>query len=337
MHKNSVLLAVSLLTLNALIGCTSALPYNQKQIATMSPEAVAKLKDLKVFRVPLISPSDGQIVKVRRQFADIERGELAEMKARFHPTIERTTIKGVNVVVVTPQNIKPENAGKIIFYIHGGGYIMGWPTDRTGMLLTNEMGLKTYSVDYQVAPEAKFPSALNECFAVYKDLIQHYGAANIVGLSTSAGSGHMLGLLLKAQSEKVPMMRAMALWSPSVDLTDHGDSVTANDGRDLLAYYNQADKFYIAPLVGKNANLQDPLLSPIYGKYEPGFPASVIVTGTRDTFLSGSTRLYWKLRRVTSQPSFWWAKGCGTHTRTSRISRKRRRREESQRISYSPN
>ena len=83
-----------LAVLLASTGCASALPYNQKQAATISPEAVAKLKELKVFRVPLVNPSDEQIVKVREQFAEVERGELEEMKARFHPTIERTTTSG---------------------------------------------------------------------------------------------------------------------------------------------------------------------------------------------------------------------------------------------------
>lgn len=61
---------------------------------------------------------------------------------------------------------------------------------------------------------------------------------------------------------------------------------------------NQMDKFFIAPFVGKNANLEEPLISPIHGSYPSNFPATVIVTGTRDVVLSGSTRLNWKLRRA---------------------------------------
>jgi monoterpene epsilon-lactone hydrolase len=292
------LLMLAAATMIASIGCRSAVSYDEKQTATMSPEAVAKLKGLDVLRVPIVTPSDEQIRKARRRFAETDRVELEEMKARFHPTIEHTTIRGVRVVTIAPKDVAAANKDKIILYIHGGGYVMGSATDRTGMLMTSEMGLKTYSIDYQLAPETKFPVALDECLTVYKELIHRFGAANIVGVSTSSGSGHMLGMLLKAENEKLPMIKAIALFSPLVDLTDHGDSISVNDGRDFLAYENQMDKFFIAPFVGKNANLEDPLVSPVYGSYRSTFPATVIVTGTRDVVLSGSTRMIWKLRRA---------------------------------------
>jgi acetyl esterase/lipase len=279
-------------------GCTSAVSYDEKQIATLSPEAAAKLKELEVFRMPLLTPSDDQIRKARQRFAETDRVELEEMKARFHPTIARTTIGGVGVVIITPQNVAAANEDKIILYVHGGGYMMGSATERTALLMTSEMGLKTYSIDYQLAPEAKFPVALDECLTVYKELVHRFGAANIVGISTSAGSGHMLGMLLKAQSEKLPMLGALALFSPLIDLTDRGDSTSFNEGRDFLAYQNQMDKFFIAPFVGKDAKLDDPLVSPVYGSYESAFPATMIVTGTRDIVLSGAARLSWKLRRA---------------------------------------
>jgi len=279
-------------------GCASALTYNDRQTATMSPEARTKLKELEVVRVPVVSPSDEEIRKARLRFAEIDRAELAEMEARFHPVIKRETMAGVPIAVITPQHVAEENKGKRLLYIHGGGNMMGAATDRTGMLMANEMGLDAYAIEYRLAPEAKSPVALQECIAVYKELVSQFGASNIVGVAVSSGSAHMLGVLLDAHEHGLPMIAGIALFSPLVDLTDRGDSITSNNGRDFLAYENQMDKFFIAPYVGNQTKLDDPSISPLYGAYDSSFPATVIVTGTRDIVLSGSTRLHWKLRRA---------------------------------------
>jgi len=42
-------------------------------------------------------------------------------------------------------------------------------------------------------------------------------------------------------------------------------------------------------------DLEDPLVSPVYGSFE-GFPPTYLVTGTRDMFLSDTARTHRKLR-----------------------------------------
>lgn len=278
-----------------LASCARSLHVQKEQANTISQQAYDTLKTLKYVRVPIIKVSDKAIIKARQQFANMEKGQLEEMKRKFNPAISDTTINGVHVFVITPQNIKPENKDKIIIYIHGGGFTMGSATDRTGMLMANELGYKTYAIDYQLAPEAKFPVAMNECLEIYKFLITKYNPDNIVGISTSAGCTHMLAMLLKAKELNLSMINSISLLSPAVDLADNGDSNSFNDGRDLLVYRNMGDKMMIKPFVG-NASLSDPLVSPINAAYSSDFPSTSIVTGTRDLFLSGSSRLYWKLK-----------------------------------------
>lgn len=278
-----------------LASCARSLHVQKGQANTISQQAYDTLKTLKYVRVPIIKISDKIIIKARQQFANMEKGQLEEMKRKFNPAISDTTINGVHVFVITPQNIKPENKDKIIIYIHGGGFTMGSATDRTGMLMANELGYKTYAIDYQLAPEAKFPVAMNECLEVYKFLITKYNPDNIIGISTSAGCTHMLAMLLKAKELNLSMINSISLLSPAVDLADNGDSNSFNDGRDLLAYRNMGDKMMIKPFVG-NGSLSDPLVSPINATYSSDFPSTSIVTGTRDLFLSGSSRLYWKLK-----------------------------------------
>lgn len=285
-------LGVALLTMT---GCSHKISITREQAVTMSPQAVDTLKTIKVVRLPLIKPSDKMLINARKKFAAYEVGELKTMMDKFHPTVTDTTIGGVLVKVITPAKINPAYKGKIAIYIHGGGFILGSATDRMGMLMVNEMGIKTYSIEYSMAPEAKFPVAMNECLAVYRGLLERNNPNDITGFSCSAGCTHMLAMLLKAKQEGLPMINSIALLSPATDISGNGDSMNSNDGRDLLGNKNMADKMFAAPFIGK-ASATDPLVSPVYATYVNDFPPSVLLTSTRDLFLSNTVRLYWKLR-----------------------------------------
>lgn len=280
-------------------GCARKIQVTETQAETMSVAAVDTLAQLRNFRLPLIKASDKMIIKIRDQFAVMEKAQLDENMKELKPVITDTLIDGVKVFVITPATLKPENSDKVAYYIHGGGYVMGSATDQTGLMMAHELGLKTYSLDYTLAPEVKFPVAVNQALMVYKYLVSTYDANKIAGFSTSSGCGHMMGMLLKAKQENLPMINSVALLSPSLDVSGVGDSYIANDGRDLLGLKNQGDKIYIAPFTGLkkgDPKLKDPLMSPVYGNYTADFPATVINTATRDLFLSNSSRLYWKLK-----------------------------------------
>ena len=90
------------------------------------------------------------------------------------------------------------------------------------------------------------------------------------------------------------MMRAQVLFTPAADLTGTGDSTTSNDGRDILTFaltLRTVNQFYVG-----GADAKDPSVSPLYDAYAENFPASVIVSGTRDLLLSNSVRFFWKLK-----------------------------------------
>lgn len=298
MKANSIV-AATLFAGIFITGCARKIHVTQTQAATMSQAAADTLKKLRDFRLPLIKASDKMIIKIRNQFSEMEKAQLAGNIMELQPSITDTLINGIKVYIIIPKTIKPENQDKVAYYIHGGGYVMGSATDQTGLIMAHELGLKTYSLDYALAPEAKFPVAMNQALTVYKYLVDAYDPQKIIGYSTSSGSGHMMGMLLKAKQENLPMINAIALLSPSLDVSGAGDSYISNDGRDLLGLKNQGDKLYIPAFTGLHKNdpkLKDPLMSPIYGTYTSDFPAVVITTSTRDLFLSNSSRLYWKLK-----------------------------------------
>ena len=76
---------------------------------------------------------------------------------------------------------REEQALPGLIYLHGGGFIMGNldTHDRIMRVLATQSNLAVVGVDYHLAPEHKFPIALNETLAVIAHLESHGDALGI--------------------------------------------------------------------------------------------------------------------------------------------------------------
>jgi epsilon-lactone hydrolase len=149
------------------------------------------------------------------------------------------------------------------------------------------------SVEYTPVPDATIPTPIDECMAVYRRVAQHHAPYALTGVS--AGGGLVLAMYHAIQSEQLPEPERVLLFTPWADLNGDGDSYRSNDGRDpLIAWKRQLDKAAAAYSAGVDP--RDPRLSPINAAYTRPLAPTLIITGTRDLFLSNCGRTYWKLR-----------------------------------------
>lgn len=106
----------------------------------------------------------------------------------------------------------------------------------------------------------------------------------------SAGGTLILATVLKARDEGLPMPAAMAIITPATVLTGAGDSRATEEGLDpVLSNANTAQS---TQAYAGNADLKNPLISPLFADYTKGFPPAIIQAGTRDLLLSDCVRLY---------------------------------------------
>ncbi|KAH8800427.1 Alpha/Beta hydrolase protein [Xylogone sp. PMI_703] len=273
------------------------------QSEALSQEARDFLNKIPWFPFPTIFArlftGPGNVPNLRSQWAKSEDPIEEAVIAKHQLHIKNTTIAGVDVLIIDPAVIKPEMKSKFMFNIHGGGFIAATARDRSALLMAAELGIRVYSVQYTLAPEAQYPIARDQCLAVYKELAISLGAENIFGMSTSAGGQIMLSLLVLIQRQKLPMMAGQVLYTPAADLSASGDSPVTNAGRDVM------HPTFVAAIARKNYigkyDTKDPLISPVFADFEAGFPPTIITTGTRDSLLSGCLRLSWKLRDVSNR------------------------------------
>jgi acetyl esterase/lipase len=90
------------------------------------------------------------------------------------------------------------------------------------------------------------------------------------------------------------MPAAAALLSPWADITKTGDTYHTLRGIDPVLYYDLNLRNSAKAYAGKH-NMKDPLVSPVYADYSPGFPPTLIQVGTREIFLSNCARLQRKM------------------------------------------
>ena len=223
---------------------------------------------------------------------------LPQIRERLGVKVEAMKIAGVDVFMVTPNIIPPENQNRLLVHVHGGGYVFG--TGEAGTLEAIEMAgyghFKVISVNYRMPPDFPFPAGLDDAIAVWKVAITMAKPENMGIVGSSAGGGLTLAMVLRAKQEHLPMPAAIAAGTPWADLSKTGDTYFSNQMLDnILVSYDGALEAS-ALLYANGHDLKDPLISPIYGDMH-NFPPTILTTGTRDLFLSNTVRVHRKLRQ----------------------------------------
>ena len=221
------------------------------------------------------------------------------LREKLGVTMEPTVIAGVKAYILTPKVIPPANQNRLLYHIHGGGYVYapGESGTAEATLMAAFGGFKVISVDYRMPPDFPYPAAMDDAMAVWKEVVKLQNPRNIAVFGTSTGGGMTLALVLRAKQEGLPIPAAIAPGTPWSDLTETGDSYRTNEWIDnVLVSYNGYIS-HAALLYANGHDLKDPQLSPIYGDFH-GFPPAILTSGTRDLFLSLTVLTHRKLRQA---------------------------------------
>eukprot|EP01090_Pellita_catalonica_P019958 TRINITY_DN693_c0_g1_i1.p1 TRINITY_DN693_c0_g1~~TRINITY_DN693_c0_g1_i1.p1 ORF type:complete len:618 (+),score=121.19 TRINITY_DN693_c0_g1_i1:157-2010(+) len=109
----------------------------------------------------------------------------------------------------------------VVVYIHGGGYCVNsaYALRMQVREFSRVTGRPWLSLEYSLAPDYPFPTALNECFQAYLKITEKFKSVVLCG--DSAGGGLVVSLCLKLKQANVPLPAGLILISPWVDLSEH--------------------------------------------------------------------------------------------------------------------
>lgn len=191
---------------------------------------------------------------------------------------ERITIAGVPVDRVQPPQAAPNGT---LIYIHGGAYALGSARGYRGMAaqLAASAGMTALVPDYSRAPEAQYPTALEEMFEVYsRSLEDGIDPKTIVIAGDSAGGGLTLALAMALRDRGITAPAALGLICPWADL-----AIDVEERRpvlrDPLILPSMAAEW--APRYVGSSDPRLPGISPVYGDMT-GLPPVVMQSAGDD-------------------------------------------------------
>jgi acetyl esterase/lipase len=169
--------------------------------------------------------------------------------------------------------VAPGSSGDgVLLYLHSRRFQFDEPAGVYAARLAAATGLPVLHLHYRLAPANPYPAALDDVLEAYQVLLaQGTPAGRIIMAGHSAGATLALSALLALRDRGRPMPGAAVAISPITDFTLSGESLAANDGRDVVtlaeaqqvrsAYLGSADPAGApqSPLAGDCAGLP-PLL-----------------------------------------------------------------------------
>jgi acetyl esterase/lipase/NRPS condensation-like uncharacterized protein len=188
---------------------------------------------------------------------------------------------------------KDERRQGVVLYLHGGGYTCGNLDYAKGFAATlaDECGVRVFCAAYRLAPENRYPAALDDAVESYRYLLKKgYPARQILLCGESAGGGLIYALCLRLRELKLPLPCGLIGISPWTDLTGSGESYVKNRDIDpsmtpeLLKFY--AECYTDDPT--------DPFCSPLFGDLK-GLPPSLLFVGGDEVMLDDTRMLHEKL------------------------------------------
>jgi acetyl esterase/lipase len=214
-------------------------------------------------------------------------------------SIERDEIAGVDVYHVVPDDIEPIHEDHLFVHVHGGAYILngGLACVAEALAIALSTKMRAVSIDYRMPPGHPYPAAVDDAVSVYQQLLTQRPARSMAMGGSSAGGGITLSAIQRLIKTGIDVPGALFIGTPGSDLSGTGDTFHTNEGvdRNIPTYdgiIEAAVRLYAGDL-----DLTDPGVSPIYGDFD-GFPPTLLVSGTRDLFLSNTVRTHSRLRQA---------------------------------------
>ncbi len=264
-------------------------------IINMSPESKAILNAADLGKS--IFTKEGWDNVVLKEISSRETG-YSEMPSIDEKTGEPLILKNTlseklygqaHVYTIDPQ----EAWDRIIFYIHGGGYVFNGEAYHARLCdnLCSSLNAKVVLPFYNLAPQGNYREAYTLLNDVYADLLKLNKPICIMG--DSAGGGLAAGFVMELKENSIKLPDKMVLLSPWVDITMSNPDIEKYESIDpMLSKYGLVE----ASTIWSNGDdKKDYRLSPLYGDVQ-GLPPTLITAGTAEILYPDNVLFYNKYK-----------------------------------------
>ncbi|MBP1755760.1 MAG: hypothetical protein H6Q59_2158 [Firmicutes bacterium] len=180
---------------------------------------------------------------------------------------------------------------KVLLFFHGGGWVVGNIDTYTNVCanMAKQTEHIVVSVDYRLAPEYKFPTAVEDCYAVTKEIFSNATLLGVcpeditlIGDSAGGNLAAVVSLMARDRGEFLPS-RQILLY-PSAD-SDHSETSPypslIENGTDFLLTTRRIND-YIDLYISGEEDLKNPYMAPILAEDLSRQPKTLIITAQYD-------------------------------------------------------
>src|SRR5262245_2286695 len=198
----------------------------------------------------------------------------------------RVPVKGgeITVRVYSPGGKGPQPA--LVFY-HGGGWVIGdlYTHDGICRSITNAAGCVVASVDYRLAPEAKYPVPVEDSYAAFAWVIANAATLGIdarrvaVG-GDSAGGNLAAAVSLMARDRGGPAPVQQTLIYP---VTNHAyDTPSYHENATGFLLTRDGMRWFWNHYLAREAQGKEPYASPLLAQSLASLPPALVITAGCD-------------------------------------------------------
>ena len=230
-----------------------------------------------------LSPEDAREVLEGVQRSEIDKPDV---------DIDDITISGGPHGQIAVRLIKPAGAAgplPVILYTHGAGWVLGSPSTHDRLVRNLATGARAAVVfpDYVRAPEAQYPSQIEEAYATATWIVDHgrehgLDPTRLAIAGDSCGGNMAIAVTLMAKQRSGPSFAAQLLYYPVTDA-----------GLDTGSYHQFAEGYFLTrpgmswfwdqylPDVSRRG---DSMVSPLRATAEElaGLPPAMVINGEAD-------------------------------------------------------
>lgn len=203
-------------------------------------------------------------------------------------TVQKESIDGIDCEWHVPQGCED---APLIYYLHGGAYMMGSPATHRRLVsyIARKSGMRAVLPDYRLAPENRYPAALEDSLRVWHALVKGgLNPADIAIAGDSAGGNLTMATLLSLRDSGETLPAACVLLSPWLDLAGVGESQHTRSSYD--PWFKPEYLPAIASRFCADDEIRSPIVSPVFADAS-GLPPTLIQVGDHEILLSDSTRM----------------------------------------------
>jgi acetyl esterase len=208
-------------------------------------------------------------------------------KHRVHDVADRTIVGPEGEIPVRVYTPTDASALPLVVLFHGGGWVTGNldTHDQMCRLLCDDVGAIVMSVDYRLAPEAKFPSALDDCIAAYEWALAHateLGAdGRRVAIAGDSAGGNLAAVVaLLARERGLPQPALQLLIYPVTDYELESASMIEN----ATGYFLELEsmRWFYNHYARTDDDFADWRFSPMRAETLTGLAPAVLITAEFD-------------------------------------------------------